>query len=206
MMRSAIQAACTCVVAALFFTSVAGLTTPGRAQSQQQMDEAMKQAMALATPGPEHQQLSRVIGNWSASIKMYMGPGEPTESRATATYASILGGRYIQGKFNGDFGGMPFEGLGIDGYDNAKKEYVSIWVDNMGTGVMHLTGQPTADGKGIDYAGMCLEPSLMKDVMVREEVRWISDEKFTFTMYMDMPGADGKPQQQRVMEMTAVRQ
>ena len=24
--------------------------------------------------------------------------------------------------------GMPFEGMGLDGYDNASKEYISIWI------------------------------------------------------------------------------
>ena len=30
--------------------------------------------------------------------------------------------------------GMPFNGLSLEGYDNAKKEFTSIWIDNMGTG------------------------------------------------------------------------
>jgi len=37
--------------------------------------------------------------------------------------------------------GMPFEGMGLDGYDNASKEYISIWIDNMGTGIMYMKGK-----------------------------------------------------------------
>ncbi len=37
--------------------------------------------------------------------------------------------------------GMPFEGMGIDGYDNLAKQYVSTWVDNMGTGIMNIDRQ-----------------------------------------------------------------
>jgi hypothetical protein len=170
------------------------------------MDEAMmKRMMELATPGEHHKALDRFVGNWDATIKMWMGPGEPTVTKGSANYSWMLGGRYLQGKHTGDFGGMPFEGFGIEGYDNAQQRYFSVWFDTMGTGMMSLTGQPVAGGKGLDYSGTCFDPSVMKDIKVREEVRWKSDSEYTFTMFMEMPGPDGKLQEQRAMEMTSVR-
>jgi hypothetical protein len=169
----------------------------------QMSQEEMQKMMALASPGAKHKELDRLVGTWKTTITMWMGPGDPTHSSGTATYEWVLGGRYLKSKQTGQFGDMPFEGLGMDGYDNAQKHYFSVWFDNMGTGVMLLTGQPSADGKGIDYSGTTFDPMQMKNVRVREEVRWTGATKYLFTMYTDMPGPDGKPRETRMMEITA---
>jgi hypothetical protein len=56
------------------------------------------------------------------------------EKHATCTNTMILGGRYQQSMIKGNMMGMPFEGMGLLGYDNAQKLFYSTWVDNMGTG------------------------------------------------------------------------
>jgi hypothetical protein len=195
--------------AALAILIVFGSPSPARADqpaggtSGQMSQEEMQKYMALAAPGEKHKEMDKLVGNWKATIKMWMGPGEPTVTTGTATYEWILGGRYLKSKQTADFNGMPFEGLGIDGYDNAKKQYFNVWFDNMGTGVMMLTGQPSADGKGVDYSGSTFDPMQNKTIRVREEIRWISDTKYTFTMYMESPGPDGRPHEMKSMEMVA---
>ena len=37
--------------------------------------------------------------------------------------------------------GKPFEGIGIIGYDNVAKEYNSIWLDNVSTGIMKASAK-----------------------------------------------------------------
>ena len=195
-----------CVVAAVFVGSSVGMGTawsqPQGSGGQPSQEEMMKKMMDLATPDEHHKELGRLVGSWKTTNKMWMGP-EPAVSSGTSTYEWILGGRYLQSKHTGIWAGMPFEGMGIDGYDKAKKEYFSIWLDNMGTGMMTLTGQPSADGKGMTYRGTMFDPMQGRDVSVREEVVWNGEKSYTFTMYTDMPGPDGKPQEQRVMEITA---
>ena len=46
---------------------------------------------------------------------------------------------------------MPFEGMGIVGYDNLLKKFVSVWIDNMGTGLMPGTGTYDAATKTYTY-------------------------------------------------------
>jgi hypothetical protein len=186
-------------------TAIGQKDTPGAA-GQPSQEEMMKQMMDLATPGEAHKGLGRLVGTWRTTIKMWMGPGEPTVSSGSSTYKWVLGGRYLQSQHIGEVGGMPFEGMGIDGYDNAQKEYFSLWFDNMGTGFMSVKGHPSADGKGLTFSGTTFDPAQMRDVKVREEIRWLDDNKCTFTMFMDMPGPDGKPQEMKVMEMTKERQ
>lgn len=31
--------------------------------------------------------------------------------------------------------------MGIMGYDNAKKKFVSTWIDNLGTGIINMPGE-----------------------------------------------------------------
>lgn len=178
----------------------------GTQTSPQMSQKEMDRVMALATPGPNHKKLARLVGTWKTTIRMWTGPGEPAVSNGKATYEWILGGRYLKSTHTGEFGGMPFEGLGIDGYDNAKKEYFSTWFDNMGTGVIMLTGHPTADGNGITYTGTTFDASQMKDVRVREMVRMESDTRYVFEMYMQLPEAGKKAQLKEVMEIVGEKQ
>ncbi len=193
------------LLAAGMGTALGQKDSPGTA-GQPSQDEMMKQMMDLATPGEVHKDLGRLVGTWRTTNKMWMGPGEPTVTNGSSTYKWVLGGRYLQSQHTGDFGGMPFEGMGIDGYDNAQKEYFSLWFDNMGTGFMSLKGRPSADGKGLTFSGTSFDPMQMREVKVREEIRWLDANKYTFTMFMDMPGPDGKPQETKVMEITSERQ
>ena len=176
------------------------------AAGQPSEEEMMKQMMALATPGEEHKELGKLVGTWRASIKMWMGPGEPTVSEGTITYEWILGGHYLKSRHTSEFAGMPFEGMGIDGYDRAQNFYYSLWFDTMGTGYMSLKGVATPDHKHFAYTGTMFEPAQGHEVKVREEVDWVDPNKYIFTMFSEMLGPDGKPTEMKVMEMTATRQ
>jgi hypothetical protein len=79
-------------------------------------------------PGPEHEMLKQHEGTWEATIKSSAG-----DSKGTLTCKAGLGGLWVLEHFQGDFGGMAFEGRGAITYDPAKKKYVSIWIDSMST-------------------------------------------------------------------------
>src|SRR4030042_2280408 len=83
--------------------------------------EMMKKWQEYMTPGPVHQQFTKMAGNWKATVTTYMG-GQESKSDATAFFEMILGGRYMKSTFKGNMMGMPFEGMGLDAYDNATKE------------------------------------------------------------------------------------
>src|SRR5579859_6512689 len=110
-----------------------GAICPSRIFSQTNDD--MKTMMAAAAPGEPQKMLAKSAGTWTATVTMWMQPGTPPQvSTAQATNEMILGGRYLRSTNTGKFMGMPFEGLGLTGYDNVRKLYVNSWVDNMGTG------------------------------------------------------------------------
>src|SRR5262245_36767913 len=72
--------------------------------------------MKLHTPGEAHKALEPLVGTWHAKVKMYAKPGEaPMESEGTMTRKWVLDGRFLEEKFEGNFGGMAFKGQGFTG-------------------------------------------------------------------------------------------
>ena len=117
-------------------------------------DEAgMKAWQDYMTPGEVHKMLAADNGTWNEDITMWMDPAKPTKSTATAENKMILGGRYQQSNHKGSFNGMPFEGMSLLGYDNAKKAFMSSWIDNMGTGIMNMEGKWDPATKTINFTG-----------------------------------------------------
>jgi len=79
-----------------------------------QQDAMMEMMMKAAAPGPMHELLKPMAGNWKTTAKSWMQPGtEPQVSEGTCESTWILGNRYLQSSYKGDMGGMPFEGVGI---------------------------------------------------------------------------------------------
>lgn len=167
---------------------------PAAAPADPSMDAMMKAGMV----GSEHAKLKGMEGNWDAAVKMYMSPGAPTEGKAISSRKSIMDGRFIVEDYSGDFMGMPFKGMGIFGYDNVQKKYVSTWLDNMGTGIMHSTGTVDATGKVFTYTGESADPMTGKMVKMTMVTTIVDDKKHTFVM--NGPGPDGKDM--KMMEIT----
>ncbi len=91
-----------------------------------------------------------------------------------------------------ELGGMPFEGLSIVGYDNAKKVFVSSWVDNMGTGIMNMEGTWDPTTKSINFKGVTVEPTTGKDMDVKETFSIVDKDTQKMEMYMVNGGQDIK--------------
>jgi len=176
----------------LTFAAVAlAVTLPLLSHSQSTDD--MKAMMAAATPGETHKMLARSAGNWTATVTMWMQPGAPpTTSTANATNEVIMGGRYLRQKATGTVMGMPFQGEGVTGYDNVKKQFVNSWIDNMGTGIMTMTGTYDEATKSITYTGSMADPMTGKDSPFREVWKFTDDNHQVMEMYYPMEGKEFK--------------
>ena len=161
--------------------------------------EAMQKA---ASPGEPQKKLARLAGDWTATTRAWMAPGQPPmESPGTMHGEVLMGGRYVEHTWKGSFMGQPFEGRGTDGYDNVGKMYVSSWVDNMGTGIMHMTGTCDAPVKVCTYTGDVWDPMSGKKTAMKQVITWTDDNNFKNEMYG--PGPDGK--EMKWMEIVAKR-
>jgi hypothetical protein len=97
----------------------------------------------------------------------------------------VLGGRYQESVFKGNFMNMPMEGKGTLAYDNAKKSFQSTWIDNIGTGIMVLDGTWDDAAKAINFKGSMVDPISGKDMKIREVYKIIDDTNHLMEMYVD---------------------
>ena len=165
--------------------------------------EQMESMMKLASPGEVHKQLGKMAGDWTFSNKMWMAPGQPPMDSAGTMHAeAILGGRYIQSTWKGSFMGQPFEGQGTEGYDNISKQYVSSWVDNMGTGIMYSVGTCEDGGKKCTTVGESSDPMSGGKVTMKSVLTWIDDNSFKNEMYGKDPASG---QEMKMMEIAVTR-
>ena len=150
---------------------------------------AMQKMMEVGTPGPEHQLLAKSDGTFDAEVTMWMNEGSaPMVSKSSCTNKMVYGGRYQQSTFKGDFGGMPFEGTSVTGYDKAEKMFVSTWMDNMSTGIMTMKGTWDEAAKAINFKGKMICPANGIECEMREVYKIVDDN----TQIMEMYGPDMK--------------
>lgn len=151
-----------------------------------EMQAEMAAWMKLAQPGDHHKHLAPFVGSWKGKVTMWMGPdGEPMVEQSVAEVSWILEGRFLSWKNTGEFGGMPFEGLAIEGYNNGEQRYESFWIDNFGTLMLFFTGSCSDDGASRDMAGQFADPIAGGTIDYRSEHQWIDDDHFTYSTFMD---------------------
>ncbi|MCE3281681.1 MAG: hypothetical protein K0Q66_418 [Chitinophagaceae bacterium] len=173
-------------------------TTPQKQPTKAEMEKAM---MDYATPGKMHEWLAKSNGTWEGDITSYWeDPSKPTMSKGTAVYKTILNGLYQEGVHTGKMGEMPFEGRSLTAYDNAKKVWISTWVDNMGSGVMKLEGVYDEKTKSMTLKGFAVDPMSGKESGVREVITFIDDNNQKMEMYCEMGGKE-----QKMMEIVSKR-
>ena len=171
--------------------------------------QMMAQMMELGKPGENHKLLAGMAGDWTYTLKMWMDPtGKPQESKGTSTRKAIMGGRYFIAEHAGTFQmpgpdgkmqSMDFKGTAIEGYDNARKKFVSSWVDNMSTMILNSEGTYDPGAKTFTYNAEC-EMMPGKLTKIREIIKIVDNDHHTFEWYDDSHGPEA-----RTMEISYTR-
>jgi hypothetical protein len=174
--------------AALSLLSLSLIPAIALAQGDKAQQDAMMQA---GMPGEQHKSLQHMVGDFAYTMKIWMAPGQPpAESNGTIHGESLLGGRFVQMVYSGQFMGQAFEGRGLQGYDNRAKEYVSSWVDNMDTGIMHSTGSCDGAHKVCTFTAPSVDPASGQKVTAKQVITWLDGDSFKMEMYMVRPGGE----------------
>lgn len=182
-----------CLVSVLYFSG-----------NSQKMDSAamMKAWQAFMTPGDMQKMLAKSDGVWDEEVTTWMDPSKPPQkSKSTCTNKMVLNGLYQESVHKGTMMGMPFEGHGTVGYDNAKKVFVSTWIDNMGSGIMYTEGSWDNASKSVIMKGKSTDPLTGKDADVKEVIKFPDDNTQILEMYGT--GPDGK--EMKMMEIKFTR-
>jgi hypothetical protein len=200
------------LVCASFAQDTTTPKTENKAGGQTDQAQMMAMMMELAKPGENHKILQGLAGSWTYTTKYWMNPDPstpPMESVGKTVRKAVMGGRYFQADHSGKMQ-MPgpdgkmtdsdFKGMEIAGYDNAKKKFVSSWIDNMGTGIMQSEGTYDSATKTITYTA---EYEMMPGMKTkfRELLKIPDNDHHSLEMYEDRAGKEVK-----VMEIAYTRQ
>jgi len=159
-----------------------------------------------AMPGPQHKAMDFLIGDWTYEGNMMPNPADPNTKVSMKGKISrrwVLDGRFIQEEVT-DQSETPythFQGMGVMGYDNHKKKYVSGWIDNTSTSI--VTGEGTWDPAAKTFIGTSemLDPTTGKMVKSRDVMKVISNNEHHAEMFKTIDGKEVK-----VMTFTMKRQ
>ena len=185
---------------------------PSTATGQPNPQEMMKQMIEISKLNENHKLLSSLDGNWNYTIKMWMNPdpnAKPQESKGTATRKTVMGGRYVmmdvtgKMKMPGEDGKMKdvqFKGMGLEGYDNVKKKFVSSWIDNIGTGIEFSEGAYDPATKTFTY-NLEMEPMPRIKSQVREVIKIADNNHMTLEWYETQGGGP----ERKTMEIAYAR-
>jgi Protein of unknown function (DUF1579) len=187
-----------CIPVLAFGLAAFALQTPpgGKKGGEPSPQDTMAAMMRAGTPGEQHKALEPFVGMWNAKVSMWMDPASPVmESTGTMVNSWICGGHYMQHKFEGDFGGMKFEGGGLWGFDVAAGKYIGIWYDSMSTSVTSSVGPEPKDGKTFTMASTSTDPMTGKPSVGEEVVTLDNANQHTMTMYEDRGGKKVKTMQ-----------
>jgi uncharacterized protein DUF1579 len=182
---------CRWLLCALFACCVSGsAVTAGAAdkakpapKADATQDQMMAEMLKYAMPGPQHEMLKPMAGSWKATTKSWSGPGDPKVAEGMCENKWILGGRYLESTYKGDFMGQPFEGLGLLGFDVKGKKYVNLWMDTMSTTYMASAGDLDPATKTLTFSGTVPDPVSGAPTPYRMVTKIVDDNKHVFSMY-----------------------
>jgi hypothetical protein len=179
------------VVALITLASAAAVAdeTPQAPDKAAQQKAAMEAMMRAATPGEAHKKLNAMAGTFDAKVKTWTEPGAaPMESSGKSVNEWVLGGRWLQQRFESTFMNMPFSGIGYTGYDNIRQMYVGTWMDTMSTSAMTISGSaPEGSGKTWSFSGMMMDPTSGEAVNYDEKITVIDNDHHILEMYGPAP-------------------
>src|SRR5258706_10873007 len=119
-----------------------------------------------------HIMLAAWVGEWTGKGTLWRMPDTGAVfSQIKETNTMEMGGRYLISHQTGTIQDSTFEGMNILGYDNAKKLFVSTWVDNFGTGLAKLEGVWNDKKNQLELKGKMIDPASGKEVDTKENIR-----------------------------------
>ncbi|KAA3635371.1 MAG: DUF1579 domain-containing protein [Calditrichaeota bacterium] len=165
----------------------------------QEMSDSLMQAkqmefMQLQMPGPEHEKLSKLEGDWDMEIKFWMAPNtDPITITSSGTFKMILGGRFLEMRSSGKFMGQDMETLHVLGFDRRSGEYTSTGFDSQGTYSVSAEGKYDAEKDMIVMYGEDYDAYWDFTQQYNFEVNMIDDDSFTWAVvFLDERMAQGQ--------------
>lgn len=143
-----------------------------------------------AGPLPQHENLQRWAGSWSAESTFPPGAPMPPMS-GTEVNEVGCGGLWLTTDLKLQTkDGMPYAGHGITGYDPTKKAYVQFWADSMTPVMAQVSGNFDPAGRVITMTGETVHAQSGQKIPLKMSTEFKDSNTRIFTMYG--PGPDGR--------------
>jgi hypothetical protein len=167
-----------------------GLLVEGRLVAQESQEAKPEQQvlverwMEFMTPGAEHELLKHRVGKWRVTMQIWATPSaQAMVSEGTAEVKLIMEGRYLTQTTRSNFQGDPYQGISIFGYDKLKDRFMSVSIDNFGTGFTISTGSYDEAAKEFRYATMSPDVVAGDYKRTRTVERVVSQDQWQVEMY-----------------------
>ncbi len=183
-------------------------------KKRQPSAEDMAAWEAVNKPGPHHKHLDDMVGEWEAAGKWWtMGPmSPPMEVKGHSKMHLIFGGRFLVDDYESSMPGpdgkpMPFQGMGIFGYDNVKQKHNGIWLDSMSCGMLCMEGPCEEGCKAVTLEGKYAMAEGMWGW--RSTMRQVDKDHMEFVAFNVAPEgvkvSEGAPREHKAMELHYTR-
>ncbi len=121
--------------------------------------EDLGRVMDMIVPGPEHDWLANLVGEWDQEMRLWMTPGaDPLHMSGRSVNELVLGGRYLSLDSEGGEGPLAMHSLGMLGYDRTAQEYFHVGFDTMTTKYTASRGQVDAATGDLRLEGSETDP------------------------------------------------
>ncbi len=166
--------------------------TPGTLSSDVDSAEAGHKIEELARLGVEHDKLRALAGTWNLKFKHRSRPNDPwQEDSGTAICKTVLGGRYLLEELDCTYGGVPYKGVRVHGFDNLEGTYFNIWMDTLGTWPVLSRG--TVDDAGVlRYHGRWKDHETPAGRPFKTVAKRDGDNKWNLTFFDTIDGEEVK--------------
>jgi hypothetical protein len=135
-------------------------------------------------PGPNHEILEPVIGEWTALVTVYRN-GQELQSRGIMRNQWVFGNRFIRGVYQGeeDETGQRRQGISFLGYNNAADRYETTWLDTTSTEIMTAFGHLEPNTRVLTLTGQYTCTMTGQDIPTRIVARMDRPDRIIWEMF-----------------------
>ena len=137
-----------------------------------------------------HYQLSKLVGEWQGTAKVWFEPGNPVdESPITGTMRFVLDGRFILHEYKGSFGDKPLEGIALYGYHLDLEKFQTAWIDSFHNNTAIMFSEGEKGNKDFKVLGgyTYVTPETEQHWGWRTEIEIVSEDEVVITAYNISP-------------------
>lgn len=161
-----------------------------------QRNIALAHFARAAAVNEEHRNLAYFAGDWSSVTSIWFDQTKPPiNSQGHLHSELILGGRFLDSRYDGTFFNAPLTGRGLIGYENERHRFVSSWIDSSSTSMWIGYGSYDSTKQTYTFVGTREDPMGGSPIEVREEMHELNADHYEFVWYERRGASDLKTMQ-----------